>query len=116
MEIPLLISLNFDHFKKFIKMAAGYNKLDEFLKTMPENSEKLMQAFVAKLETTKTLEDAVDVADSYGSITNPELQKSMLQNVEWNEQRCIKEDNERGKKNLQSFENDLPFCRSKKWN
>ncbi|MEO8819863.1 MAG: hypothetical protein ABI267_02100 [Ginsengibacter sp.] len=95
----LLISLNFDHFKKFIKMAAGYNKLDEFLKTMsPENSEKLMQAFVAKLETTKTLEDAVDVADSYGSITNPDLQKSMLQNVEWNEQRCIKEDNERGKK------------------
>lgn len=94
----LLISLNFDHFKKFIKMAAGYNKLDEFLKTMPENSEKLMQAFVAKLETTKTLEDAVDVADSYGSITNPDLQKSMLQNVEWNEERCIKEDNERGKK------------------
>jgi hypothetical protein len=94
----LLISLNFDHFKKFIKMAAGYNKLDEFLKTMPQNSDKLMQAFVAKLETKKTLEDAVDVADSYGSITNPELQKSMLQNVEWNEQRCIKEDNERGKK------------------
>jgi len=94
----LLISLNFDHFKKFIKLAASYNKLDEFLKTMPENSEKLMQAFVAKLETSKTLEDAVDVADSYGSITNPDLQKSMLQNVEWNEQRCIKEDNERGKK------------------
>lgn len=94
----LLISLHFDHFKKFIKMAAGYNKLDEFLKTMPENSEKLMQAFVAKLETTGSLEDAVDVADSYGSITNPQLQQSMLQNVEWNEQRCIKEDNERGRK------------------
>ena len=94
----LLISLHFDRFKKFIKMAAGYNKLDEFLKTMPENSEKLMQAFVAKLETSGTLEDAVDVADSYGSITNPQLQQSMLQNVEWNEQRCIKEDNDRGRK------------------
>jgi len=94
----LLLSLHFDRFKKFIKMAAGYNKLDEFLKTMPENSEKLMQAFVAKLETTGTLEDAVDVADSYGSITNPQLQQSMLKNVEWNEQRCIKEDNERGRK------------------
>ena len=35
---------------------------------MPENSEKLMQAFVAKLETTGTLEDAVDVADSYGAL------------------------------------------------
>jgi hypothetical protein len=95
----LLVSLNFDRFKKFIKMAAQYNKLSDFLKTMPpENSAKLMQAFVAKLETTPTLEDAVDVADSYGSITSPELQKSMLQNVEWNEQRCIKEDNERGRK------------------
>jgi hypothetical protein len=94
----LLLSVNFDKFKKFIKMAAGYNKLDEFLKTMPENSEKLMQAFVLKLETTGTLEDAVDVADSYGSITNPDVQKSMLRNVEWNEQRCIKENNERGRR------------------
>ena len=94
----LLMSLNFDHFKKFIKMAAGYNKLDVFLKTMPENSEKLMQAFVANLEKTGTLEDAVDVADSYGSITNPELQKSMLENVKNNEQRCIKESSERGQK------------------
>ncbi|HEV2831263.1 MAG TPA: hypothetical protein VGW31_04720, partial [Hanamia sp.] len=94
----LLLSVNFDKFKKFIKLAAGYNKLDEFLKTMPENSEKLMQAFVLKLETTGTLEDAVDVADSYGSITNPDVQKSMLRNVEWNEQRCIKENNERGRR------------------
>ncbi|MEP6928022.1 MAG: hypothetical protein ABI834_10315 [Ginsengibacter sp.] len=94
----LLMSVNFDHFKKFIKMAAGYNKLDVFLKTMPERSETLMQAFVSNLETTGTLEDAVDVADSYGSISNPDLQKSMLQNVENNEQRCIKNNNEHGRK------------------
>ena len=31
-----------------------------------------MQAFVSNLERTGTLEDAVDVADSYGSITNPD--------------------------------------------
>ena len=95
----LLMTLNFDHFKKFIKTAAGYNKLDEFLKSMPaRESETLMQAFVSNLERTGTLEDAVDVADSYGSITNPILQQSMLQNVEANEQRCIKDDNEHGKK------------------
>jgi hypothetical protein len=94
----LLMAVSFDHFKKFIKMAAGYNKLDEFLKSMPQESETLMQAFVSNLERTGTLEDAVDVADSYGSITNPELQKSMLRNVEANEQRCIKENNEHGKK------------------
>lgn len=93
----LLISLNFDKFKKFIKLAAGYNKLDIFLKSMAtQNSEKLMQAFVLNLEKTKSLEDAVDVADSYGSITNPALQKSMIENVEWNLQRCSKQDNERG--------------------
>ena len=92
----LLMSVNFDHFKKFIKMAAGYNKLGVFLKSMPEKSETLMQAFVANLEKTGTLEDAVDVADSYGSISNPELQKSMLQNVESNEQRCIQDNNEHG--------------------
>ena len=52
----LLMTLNFDHFKKFIKMAAGYNKLDEFLKTMPAaESETLMQAFVSNLERTGTL-------------------------------------------------------------
>ncbi len=95
----LLMTLNFDHFKKFIKTAAGYNKLDEFLKSMPaRESETLMQAFVSNLERTGTLEDAVDVADSYGSITNPVLQQSMLRNVEANEQRCIKDDNEHGKK------------------
>lgn len=91
----LLLSVNFDKFKKFIKMSAGYGKLDQFLSTMPENAETLMQAFVAKLEITGTLEDAVDVADSYGSV-NPKVQKSMLANVEWNIERCKRENNDRG--------------------
>ena len=95
----LLMTLNFDHFKKFIKMAAEYAKLDVFLKSMPpQQSETLMQAFVSNLEKTRTLEDAVDVADSYGSISDTVLQKSMLANVEANEQRCIKDNNEKGKK------------------
>lgn len=95
----LLMTLNFDHFKKFIKMAAEYNKLDAFLKSMPSGeSETLMQAFVSNLEKTGSLEDAVDVADAYGSITNPVLQKSMLINVESNEQRCLKDNNEHGSK------------------
>ncbi len=85
----LLMSVNFDHFKKFIKMAAGYNRLDTFLRTMPDKSEKLMRAFVANLESSPSLEDAVDVADSYGSIRNPALLKSMLRYVTDNEQRCV---------------------------
>jgi hypothetical protein len=94
----LLMSVNFDHFKKFIKMAAGYNKLDTFLRTMRGTSEILMRAFVANLESSPSLEDAVDVADSYGSIRNPVLLRSMLKYVSDNEQRCAQNGNPRGQK------------------
>lgn len=94
----LLMSVNFDHFKKFIKMAAGYNRLDTFLRTMRGTSEILMKAFVANLESSPSLEDAVDVADSYGSIRNQALLKSMLKYVTDNEQRCLQSGSQRGQK------------------
>lgn len=81
----LLMSVHFDRFKKFIKLAAGYNKLDEFLATMPDSSsQRLMMAFVRGLERTGTLEDAVDVADSYGSISNPLIKRLIDQEVDKN--------------------------------
>lgn len=93
----LMLSVNFDHFRKFIKMAANYNKLDTFLKTMPPNrSEQIMKAFVANLDNGN-LEDAVDVADSYSSITDQQLQQSMLANVAANEQAAIAANNKTGK-------------------
>ena len=92
----LLLSVNFNQFRKFIKMAANYNQLDTFLKTMPpERSEQLMQAFVAHLENN--LEDAVDVADSYSSISNKQLQQTMLQNVIKNEEVAITTNNKKAK-------------------
>ncbi len=94
----LLMSINFDYFKKFIKMAANFNRLDTFLNLMPAASaENLMKDFVAKLEATTSLEDAVDVADSYSSINNKKLQANILTYVGENEQRCTKENNNRGK-------------------
>ena len=72
----LLMNVNFDRFKKFIKMAAGYNKLDNFLSTMPDsNAQRLMMAFVRGLDKTGALEEAVDVADSYGSIKTASVKK-----------------------------------------
>lgn len=68
----LLMSVQFDRFKKFIKMAAGYNKLDAFLASMPDsNAQRLMVAFARGLDKGGALEEAVDVADSYGSINTP---------------------------------------------
>ena len=92
----LLLAVNFNEFRKFIKMAANYNQLDTFLKTMPpERSEQLMKAFVAQLENN--LEGAVDVADSYSSVSNNNLQQAMLQNVTDNEHKAIVTNNAKGK-------------------
>ncbi len=90
----------FDKYRKFIKMAAGYNKLSAFLSSFPdkENASVLMRAFVGNLERSSSLEDGVDVADSYASIveTMKPLADEMLSNVIINHQRNISQNNKRG--------------------
>ncbi|MBC7534078.1 MAG: hypothetical protein H7258_00105 [Ferruginibacter sp.] len=93
----LLLSVNFDYFKKFIKMAANYNKLDTFIRSMPAaNSEALMKYFVANLDKGNNLEDATDVADSYSSINDKKLLTTILNNVMQNEQQSITDGNSKG--------------------
>ena len=66
-------------------MAANYNTLDDFLKRMDKgNAEVLMKAFVNGLEKSNTLEDAVDVADSYASINDKALHDLILNQVQYN--------------------------------
>jgi hypothetical protein len=90
----------FDKYRKFIKMAAGYNKLSVFLSSFPdpENANDLMRAFVGNLERSASLEDGVDVADSYASIveTMRPLADQMLSNVMLNHQRNISQNNKKG--------------------
>lgn len=93
----LLMSVSFDHFKKFIKMAANFNTLNNFLKRMDKaNAEILMKAFASGLDRTNSLEDAVDVADSYASISDPDLRKLILDEVQANVAQLKKGDNKRG--------------------
>ncbi len=81
----LLMSVYFDHFKKWIKMAANYNTLDNFLGRMDkQNAEMLMVAFVRGLDKTQNLEDAVDVANSYSSIKDPAIKRLILSQVQYN--------------------------------
>jgi hypothetical protein len=95
----LLLSVNGDYFRKFIKMAAGYNTLNDFLSKMDkENVTTTMKAFVIRLEGTQGLEEAVDVADSYSSIMdkNPELAKFISHEVRSNLERNMATSNKRG--------------------
>ena len=102
----LLMNVKFDKYRKFIKMCAGYNTLSNFLNTFQKSqtaaeendAEKLMRAFVGKLEESKGLEDGVDVADSYASIveTIKPLADKMLLNIKANYDRNIISNNKRG--------------------
>jgi len=96
----LLMLVRFDKFRKFIKMAAGYNTLNNFLSqfSSQDNAEKLMKAFVNNLEKSEGLEDGVDVADSYASIAeeNTEVARRMLQNVQYNHTVNYNTNNKRG--------------------
>jgi hypothetical protein len=96
----LLESVGFDHFKKFIKMAAGYNMLPNFLNSFPDpdRARVLMTAFVNGLDKTGNLEDGVDVADSYASIseTMKPVAEQMLENVKRNHEDAVQANNRRG--------------------
>lgn len=96
----LLMSVGFDRFKKFIRMAAGYNTLSHFLSSFPdgEQAKTLMTAFVNGLERSEGLEDGVDVADSYASIaeTLKPVADDMLQNIRQNYERNVAANNKRG--------------------
>jgi hypothetical protein len=102
----ILMRVKFDRYRKFIKMCAGYNTLSNFLNTFqPKKSpneesdaERLMRAFVGKLEESGGLEDGVDVADSYASIaeTIKPLAEKMLLNVKANYDRNLVTNNKRG--------------------
>jgi len=101
MQVPrsdsLLFTVNNDFYRKFIKMAAAYNTLDDFVKRMDYNeAEKMIRDFVNNLDRKQSLEDAVDVADSYASINNPDLKKIILWQLQSNITQAKKIKNKRG--------------------
>lgn len=102
----LLALLRFDKYRKFIKMAAEYNMLGDFLSAFPPakdpadetDAQKLMRAFTGNLEIGEGLENGVDVADSYASIADAlkPIAVEMLKNVRSNYKRNETAGNRRG--------------------
>ncbi len=82
----LLKLAHFAYYRKFIKMCASFNMLEDFLSKMDKPvAENLMKSFSNNLEDYWSLEEAVDVADSYASIKYTSIKKiiknEVLQNI-----------------------------------
>jgi len=73
-----LHEMNLNKYRTFIRMAAGYNKLNDFLDHMSDDKKKLLlNTFVSELEqggVSESLAAAVDVADTFGSLDDKDLQ------------------------------------------
>lgn len=99
----LLDTVHRSHFRTFIRMAAGYNKLSPFLMTMDEaNKNGLMKDFVANLESgnNEDLEDAVDVADAFGSIKDTALMLFLKNEIKSNYERTYNANNAQSEKGI----------------
>lgn len=95
----LLMLVNHDHFKKFIKMAATYNVLNDFLKRMPITyADNVMKRFVGDLASQQSFEDAVDVANSFAGLNDKLLQKKMVADIKENLQQALIQNNAKAKK------------------
>ena len=95
----LLNSVYFDRSKKMIKLAANYNTLGNFLSRMDKNrAADVIKSFPGGLAHSTNLEDAVDVADSYASISDSHLRQTILQEIKKNLNMVSSGNNEQGKK------------------
>lgn len=95
----LFEKVHYEKFRTFIRMCAGYNTLSSFLSWMDEQRKiTLMKGFIANLDkgTDDELEDAVDVADAFGSINDEKLSTFLQQEVKKNYELSYKHKSKKG--------------------
>jgi len=93
----LLKLVHYAYYRKFLKMCASFNMLEDFLSKMDKNiSENLLNNFASNLEQANNLEEAVDVADSYGSIKDSTIKKIIVSQVKKNLEHQLKNNNKKG--------------------
>lgn len=94
-----LAGIGKDKFRTFLRLCANYNTLNAFLATMKDsNTNELMREFVTGLDNTleKDLEGATDVANSFGSITDTNLMKNIVDQIKINKDQASANKNEKG--------------------
>jgi len=82
--------VQYDNFRVFMRMAANYNVLADFLTKMPgENAAALLKRFISGIETdpNTALEKAMDIADSFTG-HNEQIVGVIQNELQSNLQRC----------------------------
>lgn len=84
--------VKFDNFRIFMRLAANYNVLTDFLTKMPEErAAELVKRFISGIETdiNTGLEKAMDIADSFTGLDSAITISNMIQNeLQLNLNRC----------------------------
>jgi hypothetical protein len=84
--------MGYDNFRTFIRLAANYNVLDDFLHHLsPDRMKNIMQRFIGSIEKDEStaLEKAMDIADSFTSVGNDaELSGLVESELQSNLDRC----------------------------
>lgn len=84
--------VGYDNFRTFIRMAANYNTLTDFLGCMPqEKAGELLNLFISGIESDEDsgLEKAMDIADSYAGLSSVTGISQMIRNrLQFNLDRC----------------------------
>ncbi len=93
----LLKMVHYGYYRKFLKMCASFNMLEDYLSKMDKPvAENLMKSFANDLEQNKSLEEVVDVADSYASIKDTSIKKIIINVVRDNIKKHLLNNNKRG--------------------
>jgi hypothetical protein len=94
----LFKTVHYAYYRKFIKMCASFNMLENFLAKMDKPvAENLMKSFSNNLEQYWGLEEAVNVADSYASIKDSTIKNIILNEVVKNYESFKNGENKKGK-------------------
>lgn len=88
----LFNTVQYDNFRTFIRLAANYNVLADFLRNMPEDRMKgVVRQFIAGIEgdTDTGLGNAMDIADCFAALsTAPEISGLIQSELQGNLNRC----------------------------
>ncbi|NNC94585.1 MAG: hypothetical protein HKN92_03415 [Chitinophagales bacterium] len=92
-----LSSVNYREFRSFLRLLASFGKLENWLELINDSDRsELLNRFVSSLETYRTLDEAITVADAIGSISDEILKADLNREIQDQFSRCRHHKQERG--------------------